>query len=94
MAATNRFISLNPGHIRIGKVVEGATSTTTDQIELRMLVIKVDGTTHTNLTAYSVIKALEIFINYLKRGGINEFMNNVPAAGGLPQPAPGPAQTG
>ncbi len=92
MAATNTFISLNPGHIRIGKVVEGATSTTTDDIELRMLLIRADGTTHTNLTRATVIRALEVFKHYLLRGGFIEFNNA--ASPKLPQPAPGPTQVG
>lgn len=90
MAATNRFISLNPGHIRIGKVTEGASSTATDEIELRMLTIKADGTTATNLTVYTVIKALEVFRMYLKMGGVAAF-NNV-ATKALPQAGPGPTQ--
>ncbi len=92
MAATNRYISLNPGHLRTGKVVETSAGTSTDQIELRMLVIKVDGTTHTNLTRYSVIQALKVFQQYLQMGGYIEFNNA--ASPGLPQPAPGPAQVG
>ncbi len=92
MAATNRYVSLNPGHLRVGKVVEGATSTTTDDIELRMLIIRADGTTHTNLTRYSVIQALKVFQQYLQMGGYIEFNNA--ASPGLPQPAPGPAQVG
>ncbi len=87
MAATNRFLSLNPGHLRVGKVVEGATSTTTDRIELRMLITKVDGTTATNLTRYTVIQALEVFKKYLLQGGYIEFNNA--ASPGLPDPAAG-----
>lgn len=88
MAATNRFISLNPGHLRVGKVVEGATTTATDYIELRMLTTKADGTTKTNLTREYILKALEVFKSYLQMGGATEF-NNV-ATKALPQPAPGP----
>jgi hypothetical protein len=90
MAATNRYISLNPGHLRVGKVVETSAGTSTDEIELRMLVIKADGTTHTNLTRYSVIQALEVFRKYLLQGGYIEFNNA--ASPGLPQPSPGPTQ--
>lgn len=92
MAATNRYISLNPGHLRVGKVTEGASSTSTDQIELRMEIIKVDGTTHTNLTTFTVLQALEVFKKYLIQGGYIEFNNA--ASPGLTQPAPGPAQVG
>ncbi len=92
MAATNRFLGLNPGHLRVGKVREAATSTTTDDIELRLLTIRADGTTHTNLTRASVIKALEIFKNYLIMGGYIEFNNQ--SSGGLPLPAGDPPQVG
>ncbi len=90
MAATNRYLGLNPGNIRVGKVREGSSSTATDYIELRLLTIKADGTTHTNLTTFSVIQALEVLKNYLVMGGYIEFNNA--ASGGLPQPAPGPTQ--
>jgi hypothetical protein len=90
MAATNRYISLNPGHIRVGKVVETSAGTSTDEIELRMLVIKADGSTHTNLTRATVINALKVFQQYLQMGGYIEFNNA--ASPGLLQPASGPAQ--
>lgn len=35
--ATNRFISLNPGQVRIGKITETSTGTPTDRVELRMM---------------------------------------------------------
>jgi hypothetical protein len=90
MASTERYISLNPGHLRVGKVTEGSSSTTTDRIELRMQIVETNGTTNTNLTRYSVIQALEVFKKYLQQGGYIEFNNA--ASPGLPQPAPGPTQ--
>ncbi len=90
MASTERYISLNPGHLRVGKVVETSAGTAGDEIELRMQIIKSNGTTHTNLTRASVIKALEVFKNYLVMGGYLEFNNT--GSKGLPQPAPGPTQ--
>jgi hypothetical protein len=86
MALTNRYISLLPGETRIGKVVEGASSTSTAYVELRMMTN--NGTAATNLTRFHIEKAIEVFLAYLRRGGINEFTN---VAGSLPQPAPGPA---
>jgi hypothetical protein len=85
MALTNRFISLLPGDTRIGKVVEGAASTSTAYVELRMMTN--NGTAATNLTRFHIAKALEVFLAYLRRGGVNEFSNQ---AGGLPDPAPPP----
>lgn len=89
MAATNRFISLNPGQVRIGKVTEGAATTATDYVEVRMLITKADGTTATNLTRDEVVKTFKVFIQYLLRGGVTEFMNK--PSGGLPDPAGPPA---
>ena len=88
MAATNRYISLNPGSVRIGKITETAAGTATDEVELRMLIIKADGTTHTNLQVMEICKMLEVFKAYLIRHGVTEFINQ--PGGGLPLPAPPP----
>lgn len=83
MAITNRFISLLPGEIRIGKVVEGAASTTTAYVELRMQTV--NSTVNTNLTRMHVEKCLEVFKQYLRRGGLTEFVNTGTKA--LPDPS-------
>ncbi len=90
MATTERYIALSPDKFTVGNVTETSAGTATAQIELRMMVIKSDGTTHTNLTIMSVIKALEVLKNYLVRGGVGAFNNTGTKA--LPQPAPGPVQ--
>lgn len=86
MALTNIYISLLPGETRIGKIVEGTSSTTTALVELRMQTN--DGSVATNLTNFHIEKALEVFKQYLRRGGLAAFINS--GTKQLPQPAPPP----
>ncbi len=83
MAATNRFISKSTptGNFTDTSITEGASTTATDYVELRVLITKADGTTATKLTVTDVLKALEHFKRYLIKGGKQLLGSNLPLPG-------------
>lgn len=74
MAATNYYLSIpNRENIKDdfdnSGLDQGSSSTATDFIELRILTIKADGVTATNVTKRDVLIALEVFKRWIIEGG-------------------------
>lgn len=84
MAATNLFLSIGSAKRRapntFASVTKGASTTATDYVELRMLTVKADGTTATNLTRSDVLAALDTFRWYIASGGLSHAGAGIPDA--------------
>lgn len=74
MAATNYFLGIPVRDVVTddmtnSNITFGSATTATDYVELRIMTVKADGTTATNITKLDVFRALEVFKRWILEGG-------------------------
>jgi hypothetical protein len=81
MAATNLFLSAGATRtpkMRVDAITTGATTTSTDYVEVRILTVKADGTTATNVTRTDVLRSLKVILWFILSGGLKHLGAGIP----------------